>query len=195
MWSHWLVNYQNAHAIPSMFYKVNYPGQFLDGENPVLITMRGGYYRFVRIKKIEILKRRDTTKKKCSEEPLPYDQMIIKEHIKAKGCCAPYLRVEELTSKCDLSTRLNESQFHFEIARTMDYPKDCQRMSEIRTSSTKSKKLKSLARKWRFGISYPDEVKIITQSKEIDIHTLIGNIGGYFGLFLGKNCRIMSQKY
>ena len=28
---------------------------------------------------------------------------------------------------------------------------------------------------------------VISQSKEIDIHALIGNIGGYFGLFLGKN--------
>ena len=29
-------------------------------------------------------------------------------------------------------------------------------------------------------------VRIITQSKEVDIHSLIGNIGGYLGLFLGK---------
>ena len=72
------------------------------------------------------------------------------------------------------------------MATTIDYPKDCLRMSEIRRSATKSNKIKKLSMQWRFGMSYPEEVKRITQSKEIDVHTLIGNIGGYFGLFLGK---------
>ena len=35
-------------------------------------------------------------------------------------------------------------------------------------------------------IHYPDEFKVIMQSKEVDIHSLIGNIGGYLGLFLGN---------
>ena len=33
---------------------------------------------------------------------------------------------------------------------------------------------------------YPRKAKYITQSREIDGHSLIGNIGGYIGLFLGK---------
>ena len=37
-----------------------------------------------------------------------------------------------------------------------------------------------------FGVQYPEEIKIITQSKEVDVHALIGNIGGYIGLFLGN---------
>ena len=35
-------------------------------------------------------------------------------------------------------------------------------------------------------IGYPEQVKIITQSQAVDVHTIIGNIGGYIGLFLGK---------
>ena len=34
-------------------------------------------------------------------------------------------------------------------------------------------------------VTYPDKWKIITQSQAVDIHALIGNIGGYIGLFLG----------
>ena len=34
-------------------------------------------------------------------------------------------------------------------------------------------------------IAYPAKVKIITQQEAIDIHALIGNIGGYIGLILG----------
>ena len=69
----------------------------------------------------------------------------------------------------------------------IDYPKDCKRMSEIRRSASKPSNSKNFPTLWRIGMSFPDEVKVITQSKEIDIHTLIGNIGGYFGLFLGKH--------
>ena len=35
------------------------------------------------------------------------------------------------------------------------------------------------------GISYPERVKIIVQSQAVDFHSLIGNVGGYIGLFLG----------
>ena len=40
---------------------------------------------------------------------------------------------------------------------------------------------------WSLSIFYPEEVKIITQSKDVDVHSLIGNIGGYLGLFLGTS--------
>ena len=112
-------------------------------------------------------------------------KLVRKQHLITIGCRPPYLAIGTETPKCDTVKRLNESRFQYERAREMDYPKDCKRMSGIRTSSVGGI-LKSLDKKWRFGISYPDEVKIITQSKEVDIHTLIGNIGGYFGLFLGK---------
>ena len=34
--------------------------------------------------------------------------------------------------------------------------------------------------------NFRKEVKVISQSKEVDGHSLVGNIGGYIGLFLGK---------
>ena len=36
-------------------------------------------------------------------------------------------------------------------------------------------------------IQYPDQMKIITQARSVDLHALIGNIGGYIGLFLGTS--------
>jgi len=35
-------------------------------------------------------------------------------------------------------------------------------------------------------INYPEKIKVITQLKSVDAHMLIGNIGGYVGLFLGN---------
>ena len=39
---------------------------------------------------------------------------------------------------------------------------------------------------FKIRMEYPDEIKTISQVKEVDIHSLIGNIGGYLGLFLGN---------
>ena len=38
---------------------------------------------------------------------------------------------------------------------------------------------------YMLSFSYPPMTKIITQSQTVDAHSLIGNIGGYIGLFLG----------
>ena len=40
-------------------------------------------------------------------------------------------------------------------------------------------------------VSYPDKWKIVTQSQLVDIHALIGNVGGYIGLFLGEMLYIL----
>ena len=37
-----------------------------------------------------------------------------------------------------------------------------------------------------FEIIYPNRIKLNQQSREISFHALIGNCGGYIGLFLGK---------
>ena len=39
---------------------------------------------------------------------------------------------------------------------------------------------------YHIKIAYPEKGKVITQLQEVDVHSLIGNIGGYIGLFLGK---------
>ena len=168
----------------SMYYKINYPGQFLIGENPHYFSMKAGHSRFVRIKKIEFLRRRDTRKKKCSKGNISYDQMIMKKHATTSGCRPPYLNVDTAAPDCTTSSQLKSSRFEYEMTSIIDYPKDCKRMSEIQVIA--KKETNPLKTKWRFGMSYPEEVKIITQAKEIDIHSLLGNIGGYFGLFLGK---------
>ena len=41
-------------------------------------------------------------------------------------------------------------------------------------------------KKFTIYVFFPLKGKTITQSQEVDVHTLIGNIGGYIGLFLGR---------
>ena len=45
---------------------------------------------------------------------------------------------------------------------------------------------KGRAKTYYMYVSYPDKMTIISQTQAVDFHSLIGNIGGYIGLFLGK---------
>ena len=66
-------------------------------------------------------------------------------------------------------------------------PKDyqpCQVMPRIDFESYKEFPDDSL-KQFMLTVSYPQQVKIITQSRAVDVNSLIGNIGGYIGLFLG----------
>ena len=40
-------------------------------------------------------------------------------------------------------------------------------------------------------VTYPsNNVKRVRQSQAVDVHALIGNIGGYIGLFVGNSCLV-----
>ena len=57
-------------------------------------------------------------------------------------------------------------------------------MSKIDFTSTSDP---NLLEKTYFGIGivHPEQMKIISQTQAVDFHSLVGNIGGYIGLFLG----------
>ena len=75
---------------------------------------------------------------------------------------------------------------YFETMKSSD-SRPCRRISSFNDDAFKVRFIKHHFKPFlMFGISYPDEIKVITQSKEVDVHSLIGNIGGYIGLFLGK---------
>ena len=81
----------------------------------------------------------------------------------------------------------NEFPFQYDSATTLGIPYACIRMSKVSyTLSNHPFYPVQSGEKWAIVIYYPKEFRIVTQSKEVDIHTLIGNIGGYLGLFMGN---------
>ena len=68
-----------------------------------------------------------------------------------------------------------------------NFPLPCQEMSFLFyqwTPWVSNDSYESLS--FPISVMYPDKMKIITQSQALDGHALIGNIGGYIGLFLGS---------
>ena len=72
------------------------------------------------------------------------------------------------------------------------YPKPCQELTNIAYSSryTPLNTAQNANNVYKdyigLRVAYPRNIKLITESQLVDIHALIGNIGGYIGLFLGK---------
>ena len=136
---------------------------------------------------LEILKSRNSHNRRCLVNSNPYDEHVFGAHIQTMGCRAPYMPPFELFPICSEKEDIRNSRYGYHSLRKSFRTKSCQRISNFQDKVAYLKAKNPRRKKQlRFEIHYPSEVKVITQSKEVDGHTLIGNIGGYIGLFLGK---------
>ena len=177
----------SRYKVVQVYVKIHYPGQFFLGDDPVKfeVYMKSKYY-FVTIKEMEILERRNSRKKKCLKDVHAYDSMVVDEYVTKKGCRVPYLRTNMTVPLCNSNKTMKDGLFSYMKATSATVPKPCNRVSILKTKGQYKNNLGfEKSKVWYLTIQYPQEVKLITQSKEVDIHTLIGNIGGYLGLFLG----------
>ena len=176
--------------------KVNWPGQFflLDApsyESAIRLYEISDYTNAIEVKVLlmDVIQRRNTRKKRCTEDSFGFDQMILKENIKHQGCRAPYLNLNYEFPICNSKAQMNNSKLSFERAQRIQLPKPCHRIFRIYIDVLDSfnPKIDVL----ELAISYPEEIQVIKQLKDVDIHAAIGNIGGYFGLVLGKLLNII----
>ena len=167
---------------------IHYPGQFLLNIGKAFVEklqIHGGYTSVVDITSIELLKRRKKKNHDCLENWQSFDEMVLKKHIETIGCKTPYLQKDNGFPVCDNMEDIKRSAYKFSEVRRIYYPKSCWRLSKLDYLKL-NKRNNNQNKYWTFTIQYPEDVKIVTQSKEVDEHALIGNIGGYIGLFLGK---------
>ena len=167
-------------------YKIKFhrKGQFLIGEKPLysdhLDIDKIDYAEFW-ISELEVIERRNTNNKRCLSEESVYDQSILKKHTSIKGCRVPYLNVDNSFPVCNTTNDIKNAKLTFGKTKTIDHLKPCNRISKLKFEDSYTNKFKD----WSVYINFPEDVKTIVQSKEVDIHSLIGNVGGYLGLFMG----------
>ena len=113
---------------------------------------------------------------------------ILKDKIKNVGCKAPYEVLQGNFSVCSNSMEMKKS-FNLWSDTGKEYPPPCQGISNIIYWS----QVRPWYRQLEFhnlslsiSMAYPNEIKVITQSKKVDINSLIGYVGGYVGLLLGN---------
>ena len=176
---------------------IHYPGQFLlDTSKAIKFTFgvfdKRGYILhrardlIVDILSIEILKRRKNRRHDCFKNWRPFDETVLNKHIMTIGCSAPYHPLYKDFPTCNNEDDIRRSAYKFNEVRLMYYPKACWRISKLDYSKQLNFKF-NRDKYWKFTVQYPEDIKIVTQSKEVDEHALVGNIGGYIGLFLGTS--------
>ena len=184
-------------------FKIHKKGQFLIGEEPSFkkdyyIDNKGWWsieffflspsFEFT-IYELEFIEGRNSKHKRCGDGKQSYDYEMLKKHISQKGCRTPYLTGYNSFPLCNTSKDISFAKLTYGKTKTMKCDRPCKRIAKLLIDETVDSVMDSVGLEveniFRIHITFPDEVKTIVQSKEVDIHTLIGNIGGYLGLFMG----------
>ena len=161
---------------------IHYPGQFL-----LSLQFSFGHWADVApieydIKDIEIIRGRNSRKRSCTPHTdiNSFDDMVQEKHAVSKGCTAPYLQRIEGIPRCSTKEAIKHAMYDWSTVGKKYYPACCQRISKIMYQTFVYSK-----ETFYVTVTYPEYARVIEQSKDVDIHALIGNIGGYVGLFPG----------
>ena len=135
------------------------------------------------ITNIEVVKRRNKHDEPCLDDWTHFDGLVLHKHLKKVGCSAPYQKTN--FPVCTSQEKVQESQYEATEVRKNYYPEPCQEISNIMYNF---QKMPIISNESVFSVAvlYPDKMKVVTQQQKVDVQVLIGNIGGYIGLFLGK---------
>ena len=185
---------QNAiRQVQMLQVSFNHPNQFTRPRSGLKQiwpkTLAKGKWNVVEIFQItslEVLKRRNKPKEPCTDEWNSFDQLVLKKHLESVGCRTPYISQYPAFPICNTKTEAKKAYFNGWSLQKYYTNDPCQEMPTIdytrQTTPVRTQNIKT----YNLWVSYPFKGKIITQQREVDAQTLVGNIGGYIGLFLGK---------
>ena len=172
----------------NVFYSIHFPGQFLLAPNdPGVMDIRDSPEELdVWVEDVELLRSRNSQWRICTRHNnmQSYDTMVFQEHMKQKGCVPPYLEQHHGFPICKSQKELKDAIYDYNNIRRKYIPIACERISRLYYYQQVSDQDEGNST-WAFSMTYPEHVRVVTQSKEVDAHSLVGNIGGYVGFFLG----------
>ena len=145
----------------------------------------------------EVILRRNKYNDICEENWADDDNQIIRKLVKKVGCHHEFW-------KADTNDPVCRSQKEFKgikLPRLMttgnsfldNYPKPCREIQNIISTAEKTRLSESEANDWKFPAPFisfefhfkTGTFKVIQSVRAFDGESLIGNLGGYLGLFLG----------
>ena len=133
---------------------------------------------------IETIRRRSKENGRCLVESIHYDNLRIRQAIDKAGCKALYHNLQDYVPICDGFDKL--ATFDLTILLREKFLPPCEEISPVPFKLQRTDPSPFSLGLYSLNVGYPGKIKLITQQKAIDIHALIGNIGGYIGLFLGN---------
>ena len=137
------------------------------------------------VNQIEILKRRNKRKDPCIKDDLKYDEVVLEKHLDKVGCKTSYQKTTQELKLCESKEKMEDAS---------SPPKE---LKPCTTASTVAyeyheEDIDAIGPDvFYVGLVFPKHFKEITMVKAIDIHSAIGNSGGYIGLFLGIRLNVI----
>ena len=141
-----------------------------------------------RVKGWDILKRRNKRKEDCFVDYKQYDNFLIEKHMKRVGCTPPYYTSQNNLTICETKKKMKQAKLTLE-KQTKDNYRPCVFMTDIHYAYYDrhyDPSVKFDGKMFGIYLTVPDQYKLIHQVEAINFQTLIGNGGGYIGLFLGN---------
>ena len=203
-----MIKFKNI-RIPNvnLHYIISYPGQILQGLTIDLefawsqrITSGFLKAKLFLIDIIEVFRRRNTFHESCNENSKEYDNTVMENLIKTANCTPPHWNISSDYTICDNKEDMRKVSIPGSAGKTSStaFLKKFLRPCDGILSATLNRV--SERRQITFGGLIPtagvnsasvgflfknDRYKEIKYTRKFDIESLIGNVGGYIGLFLG----------
>ena len=134
---------------------------------------------------MDILKRRNKRMDPCLPDDRNFDQVILDEYLGKVGCKAPYQRTNKRFEICASKEKIAEANSNI-LGRGKKPRKPCTSASTMIFSYDEAEYDANGSDWFHVFLLYPSEYREIRMVQAIDLQTVIGNAGGYIGLFLGN---------
>ena len=137
------------------------------------------------INQVDVLKRRNKRTKSCVPKSSPFDEKMVNDQIKRNGCRAPYQNTTVDVPIC--ASKEGMAGASLDPHAMIEKISPCTCIKNLIYSYVEGKDNEDFNGKLLgITLNFPKEFKEIIQERAVDIQTVIGNAGGYVGLFLGK---------
>ena len=176
--------------------KMHYPGQFLTAKMQKYVwksrESNSSDYLTMRFKtqKLEVIKNRETAKHSCNQNWKKDDEQIMMEKITDVGCKPPHWKINSNSPRC---TTQKQMKLFSEFNMTQ-YQPACQSIQKILYVYEEYEILEDWTDEWLNETDKIFEVMLefqdgtymeIQQVRDYGVQSVIGDAGGYVGLFLG----------
>ena len=160
----------------------------LSGDKPISEWIKRqnnrNYVMKFQMDQIEVLRRRNKRKEMCVSDDVEYDKKTLEDYLEEIGCRAPYHNTSKNISVCSSKEAMSRTMFNI-TAYPFALKYACTSIENIIYQYREFDTEKYGDGRFWLGLTYPEKFKDINQVRAVDIQTVIGNAGGYVGLFLG----------
>ena len=149
------------------------------------------------IRGVEVIRLRNKRGEICHDDVnYDYDSEVFKEILDNAKCKPPYTLLRDDLKICDDQSKMKEiHQKHFKLFSGLHLGyKPCNLLVKVNYEVTEIDTEETDPANFTINFNYKDDqIKVIQMVRAYDLGALVGNVGGYIGLFLGYTLMMIPE--